>query len=862
MRGMARIAALPVSALADLRFEKSWRMVGEAAALGRDLADEGRVLADALYPVIGDRDAGPVKARLVALRRALFSSRRLPAHAWTAEVQAVVPVDLARRVNDWQRRHGIREELVADLPGVLEAELAEVNGRLREVLRDHAFRHGLVLGSPVLAEELEKWLSGPPGAVPARQPLLRLAKYAARVVAKTSPYSTFTISGTVEVRPGVPDTLRATGEFTWTSVTELNAWLITRLGAAVSQHQAVLGRCALRVNPSLVVDGDTVRFLGPPPQSPLISVKRTAALDACLDRAAVEPCTVDDLGAHLSGIDRQLPAKGIRAFIRRIVETGLVHLAPPYAEQSRDHLGELITALDAAPGAGALAGPVRALRDDLAAYPARVEPRDRLEAQRRIHLGVATVIPDDLPRKNLFHENAVFTRPPVELGTTAWAPVLADLRHLRRALALFDPGVPLRRALASVFVARFGSGGSVRWLDFHREVGRLIVGGAAVSAGGVDGAALQALAGGPISTNLADWSRLPFAREQVAAIDQVTAAVMAHRTDPDGVLRLPASTLADLVGDRPFGNRLSDPLACYLQLLGPGAPPRVVVNNITIGYGRGRSRVTRLLDQAGAGVPPTDLVDRDPSGAVLTEAPGLYGSNLNLRTPATRHVLDLPYTVAPPDPARRLPLSDLVVAHEPATDTLHLVSDRLGERIRPLHTGMMAEFWLPPPLRQLIDGFGPAPSVLHASVPMFLPRDADPLAGGVLSLPRIEVGLVTLSRACWALPARDLPARRKGEADASFWLRFAGWLAEHGIPERFFARILPGGGESFRVELKSRKPTYVDAAIWHLVATLERSVSEGGDLVVLTEALPDLSAAPRFGGVQRVTELVLEVPGD
>ena len=90
----------------------------------------------------------------------------------------------------------------------------------------------------------------------------------------------------------------------------------------------------------------------------------------------------------------------------------------------------------------------------------------------------------------------------------------------------------------------------------------------------------------------------------------------------------------------------------------------------------------------------------------------------------------------------------------------------------------------------------------------------------------------------------------------------ATWLGDNGMPERFFARVIPARQDTFRLELKSRKPTYVDASIWHLVATLERSVANDGDLIVLTEALPDLSSAPRYGSAQRTTEVVLEVPGD
>ena len=62
-------------------------------------------------------------------------------------------------------------------------------------------------------------------------------------------------------------------------------------------------------------------------------------------------------------------------------------------------------------------------------------------------------------------------------------------------------------------------------------------------------------------------------------------------------------------------------------------------------------------------------------------------------------------------------------------------------------------------------------------------------------------------------------------------------------------------------QTKARKPMYVDLAAWHLVRLLERAVGEGGELAVLTEALPTLDQAPQYGDGRHVTELLIELPG-
>ncbi len=869
VRAAIRVAALPVLALEDMRCEKSWAAIAEVRRLDWRLRAGGPVICDELYEIIG-RSASASRPALVALRRAVFNRRRLSPRLWNAEMRAELPPRVASRIDEWQRACMDRESLLGSLPALMAGETAEAAENLRKSVAEPAFRFGLVQGSPALFAELAKWLDAPGARPVARQTLLRLAKYLARVVAKTSPYSTFTLSGLVRWRPAGTSAIRTADGFSWTSVAELNVWMASRIVTGISKRPGA-PELPLRVNPSLVTDHSTVRFLGGGLPAALMTVRRSAGLDECLRIVTQNPgITVSGLSQRLRELAPDFGDKEVGEFISRVVEIGVLEILSPFPDQSEDHLGELASWLAASsvPAIASLATEVRALRADLRGYPLISAAPERLSAHQRIGARLEQLIKaaepavaDPVPGKNLFHENAVLTEPPAECGGRCWAPVLADLSALRGVFAALDPCLPARRALARVFAAEYGEGGRARWLDFYQKVGKLTRAGAGAAVAGVDGAVLSKLAAGPLATDPRTWAQLPFAAEQSAMRAALTALALA-RGEQTGTVTLTMDEMTGLVSDPEAAAVLTDPVTYYVQLTDAGDPPSVVLNTITAGRGRGITRTTRLLRMAGAASPEHDAdVPAGAASVIEVESDGVFASNINLRSPATRYELDYPFTTSARSQRSRIPLRDLEVVHDPATGFLHLVRQGSDRRLRPVHGGLMAEFWLPAPLRHLVETFGPTPTLLHASASVLRPVDTDPREGGVWRLPRLTAGHVTLSRRSWAFSAAEMPARHKGEGDAAFWLRLADWTAEQGIPERFFLRLVSYGQEGGHLAQKNRKPTYIDLAIWHLVALLERGVESGRDLVVITEALPDLGAAPRYGQAAHVTELLIEIDG-
>jgi hypothetical protein len=224
-----------------------------------------------------------------------------------------------------------------------------------------------------------------------------------------------------------------------------------------------------------------------------------------------------------------------------------------------------------------------------------------------------------------------------------------------------------------------------------------------------------------------------------------------------------------------------------------------------------------------------------------------------MRLPAAPYEIDYPFTVSDRPAGQRLPLRDLSVVHDPGTGSVSLVAAGRRSPVTAQHLGMMADVLLPPAARLLVRAFGSGNPVF-AGLPMFTARP-EPAAAGVRRLPRVEVGRVVVRRAQWIAPAGQVPARGKGESDAGYLVRLAGWLLAHDIPERCFVRA-----DAASTPTRTGNPVYVDFANWYLVRAFERMVMGGPATVTFEEALPGpQDALGPDGGDARTTEFVIEL---
>lgn len=861
---VVRVAGLPIVALERLRFEESFAEADEIVRLHARLSAEAGALSDELYDVIGKTADGDDKSALVGLRRSVFRLRMPAGREWNDRMAGMLPAGLTGRLRTWLSTLAEYENLNSRLPATLAAEALVKQAVLREIVRRPDFRRALSYASPTLFVEASKWLAQE-RYCPRRQSLLRLAKYVARAAAKTSPFSTFTAIGT-----GIWSESGPSAKFAESPrvecVLELNGVLTQSLTIILSNDPRLSEKVLLRVNPSATLTDTSVKFLGTPPDEPILSVPAVPAVRECLR-------LLDGGACHTVGELRRLlgdPGDGrVTRFLDHLVEAGLLQRHIPVADLAEDPLGELADWLVANGGmdftdAAAL---MKKVRSQLRAPAAVDDVQGHLTSRRALGdtIGELTdkagLPPEAMPDgdKNIIYENAVLAGTVTPFSAARWRPALEDLDVVLRALAAFDSALPLRVALGGYVAERFGPGARVPFLVLHEAIVEDLTHGRAP-----DLASFLPVGKGRLDEILRD-SRLARLHELYRIRRDMSDALLSPAAT-DGTIHIAPGVLERLSATWPAWVALPRSIACYLQMADDEQSPRLVLNKVHNGHGRNRSRALHLIRRADPAAPLDPGWETGEDGPAVAEIGGMFGFSPNVRMASVPYEIDYPFTVSGRPAARRIPVGDLDVVHEPGTDLVSLAAKGRNAAVKVLHLGMMADALLPPAAQLLVQAFGTT-YLAGPTIRALTSSDVTSVPETVLAAPRIEVGRVVVRRARWIVPAEDVPVRDKGESDAEYLVRLVKWVRAREIPTRCFVRIYSREfidrsltPAASLLSYTSRKPLYVDFANWYLVSIFERMHKEPGSAMVFEETLPAFQDAlgPDRDGPS-VTEVILEI---
>lgn len=899
---MLRTAALPIEVADELACEATAAWARRLLDYEGELRSTGQVLSDALAEVIGQVSDDRFRQRLIRLRRDVYNLRApRPADPaqWPAdELGPQLHAQLSSWLQTWQE---YQQERGRGGP-VLQEELAAQRARLRELVDHPDLRGGIQLASPTLDQYLSTYLKDDrPRSKRARRLERSLLEYTFRTAAKTSPFSRLTTVHVGTFSSGGGELLRVTplpgnGGERYRGQARLNLAALGRLSAILLADEAFRADLRVTTTTGWRIERGRLRYLRrrrtsnedgeaavtlEAIQESLFMLPTGTLLQeilAALDDGRVlrlsELVTMLTTGART--------ANEVAQYLHHLLRVGLlvapqlqldIH-APDPAAGFQAALTEIGT-----DWADRLAARVATANQLVAGYPDEdlagrrrtlTLLRDELAAAHA-DLGRSDVPP---PRTLLYEDTTLPAGTEVTADLDRWErDVLPALRALARIVPLFDVNLPRRLVTRGFFLARYGVGGHCPDLltfahEFQQDFFEHYSG--------------RMMRRRPFDEDnqyvrQENW----FRQDEITALDDARIALARRINEryaalPDGAteLVLDDAFMADIAEQVPTTLGTMDPRSFFLQIAeAEGEEPRIVVNRIYSGMTLLFSRFAYLFNDA-------ELADRlraelgrlQPQGAVLAELKGGYdATNLNVHPAVTAYELVCPGEVSFRPAAEQIHMDDLMIVHDPDSDRVMLRSRRLDAEVIPVYLGFLLPMALPE-VQQVLLNFGyvgMAQQDLWAGTEVPLPDRT------IASYPRIRHRNLVVQRRMWKLHPDYLPAARTPDQPEQEWfLTWARWRRDNGLPRRVFAtpegsrltQAVEDAGENTGEQPAGRapehKPLYVDFDSYFSVQLLEAMARRAGSRVVLTEMLPGRDEQIiRGDGGSYVTELTVELNG-
>jgi Lantibiotic dehydratase, N terminus len=819
---LVRVAALPVHVLRGLTLERTAELVRQADAADAELSRIRRALVDILYAAIGGCNDVRLRRWLLAVKRDLYNDRPLRMREVPADGAAPPPeVTGALATMEAAEREAARAMQV--LETTHEEESAVVQRILARLADDDTVAIGLLLANPDVAAAAQHLAGTGANLRPSRREWrsAAVARYVTRAATRTTPFGAAAGAGVVNLDVALA---RPEGDAEWrirpqVHAGNLLAWLSQRLSPAARD------RIPLRVAPlRRTRNGGTNLEVPKIDRAPLqgsarwsirefTTVTVSGPVESVLELA--EGRTAVELVDKVAETDEERQAW--RSLIDQLLAAGILEREMPRPGVDPSGLARLGSDI-ARLGDPVAAERLRLLGDQLAASTRPGSLRSLIEDLTEEH-------GPDAATPVTYHD--------MQLSGLAAAATGIDLEHLsddlRPALHLAAStlGTDHHRRLTDAFLSRFGVDGVCNdvagWLvDLLREPGFV--------------AKLRRLNPRPT------WASGPLGE----AIRTATSSRLV--LDPELFAALPREPLPGAV-------------SAFVQAASAESAYRLVLNGLQSGR---HKYLSRYLDDDGA---PTgalrELVADLASdvGPVPVEVAPCLGINFQLHPPLTSHALEIPFEPASGH-AETLPLADLRLTFDPATNRLRMWSRRLQRQVEPLHLGFLRDSALPDELillRALSPRFGE--EALSEAVDLYNALDWGELVLGhtpASHRPRIEVGRLVLERERWAVPMAEVPRPERWETSLSFFRRLNRWRDKRDLPQRGFVRRL---SPDRLLQTAAAPRFYLDwqspfVTVW---LGLSRNRPNGSDWLIITEPLPPPEeAAMRIGDAAHVAELMVQ----
>lgn len=918
-RFLLRVAGLPIEMVDSLCLHESVAWAQALLRLEEQLRQERQSVVDALHDAVRHYADQPVQRALISLKRDVFNMR-VPKNKEATATALALPELCDTNLSAWLEQLGRRDELLAEGQSLFETEIAQRRESFKEAIREPSFRKGLIIASPSLESDLDHYLKAPATKLNRRLRIVERAAllYLLRTACKTSPFSTLGVVAEGVIGDDMPRSSLSTSyrvaDMEKRSFVRLNVAILSRLSNLLLACEEVWRDLPLRLKEDWEIHDDRIRYL-----RRTVSINESAGpqtMDVVKESIFYLPLSptlrrlLEFLGRHGEGklgeIAHNLASMDEDADDVPKTEEFLVHLlrldllvvpalrVPFYSRDFLSEYAQQLAALDSekAQAAAVILRRVEALVNAYAEAPVE----ERRTIQKQIGREVADCYQmfgaeaEHVPH-TLLYEDATLSLPQLGLNAEQWDNRLSSLSQVQDLLPIFDMTVGPRLVMNAFFKIIYGVGqqcpdvlsfAEVFTQDYYDQYKRAAMRRAQTDA---DGNLQPSINHFNIpEVNILDGLRQEFAEYLGEELARTPAGSREMELSKEALSRIAARVPHNV--SRLYSHSF------FSQVAETEDGPRLIINRVYSGLTQMFSRFINPLengDNDGLELKLRETLEQiQPPGAVFAELQGGYDTNLNLHPTVTRYEIVCPGDRSSRPVEEQIPLSDLYIEHDAASDTLRLRSTRLGLEIIPLYLGFLLPGALPQ-LRQVLINFS-CPSF---STPyLWVGVQGGPKVGDTIAFyPRIRFDEIILQRGIWKMSPDYLPKRTPMQSDADYFLALTRWREENGIPRRVFVTpdsYSPRGAqgkaakeptettETVETQEKPvskvedtrdkeadqmiRKPMYVDFENFFSLMLLERVITKSSARMVMTEMLPSQEQLwLKHDGGSYVTEFILEM---
>jgi len=866
-----------------LLFLDTTTLIDQCLALEIDCLQQKDTIAGFLEKIIGNMQASPVRTELIHLRRDIHNDR-LPRKGLGQQALATVERALSstefQDMNRWLDSRSRRESLSLAVQAAFEKELAHARSKFKLLVRGPAFRQALMLASPTLAYELDRYITAAGELKRLRKTELSLMRYYSRCAFKLSPFSSFMLTTLIRLQesraclqPSGPKRIKRSGPKRIKRFMALNRALIGHLAYLLTQHPEFRDHASLFRSGAILEKDGTLWILRRQyraavptrmrvPRETVLVLPQSPALKWILESFNPDGrIKRKDLISALSQPPND--AQHAVSYIERLIELGILVPRVPMRGDSSD-VESIIHFLGDIPSPSA--GRIKECLENLSRIEKMLICADHStgrallsQAKNAFQQSFAEVGArlDENWNGPLLYEDWLHR----SIGTgffamEEWKPAINDIREFLSCYgSLLDSNLSVRETI-HYLVREKHHGGPTPVLSFVHSH-KSIFGGDpmrewswssfTVNPCGLEKLQLLAV----LRRQFGGYISYPFELEEMdlkllaercrwsSHVHQFRLARCAEDTfyvscncQPVWLSERDTGLMVNVISEGPFRTFLR-----FCNALGPGKELDETISGIR-----------RLLDETWPRAEACELF-----------APFDYNANEHSRVTNRRICYE-------DSPVRRpcdIGLGDL--AFEAQGDRLLLKHLSSGKVLLPLDFGMTASTFHAAVQHFLLSAGNPD-FVLHKN--LFHPyywESGSRVRAAVEKFPRLCFGRCILRRKGWSVARDSLVQRIPGMSDPEYFFSARRWQLGIGLPNEVFVFAeTPGearpenGNRLSRRAWNNRKPQYIHFGNHFLLQVLEKFIDETQGRLYFEEMLPDRTSWRRWN-FQRPTEYVLGV---